>query len=349
MLPVLMIMIALLWVACTSQQPYPALVNAEASPEAQALLQFLHSIEGKYILSGHHNYHFESYRWSQGVKDITGDYPVVWGSDFSFRFMGEDPATERQKLIDHAIEYYNKGHIITLMWHSCFPTECDSCSKESIWLWQPGVSPETWDSLTTPGTELNDKWIEQVDHIAGYLKQLRDAHIPVLWRPYHEMNGIWFWWCNKRGDDGYAKLWRMMYDRFVNYHHLNNLIWVWNANAPRDIEGDEAYPYELFFPGLDYVDVLAADVYHYDYRQSHHDDLLKLAQGKPIALGEVGKMPMPEVIEQQPDWTWFMCWGPWLERANSPDSVKALYDSPRVLTLGEVQRDSKGQYSIHPK
>ena len=56
--------------------------------------------------------------------------------------------------------------------------------------------------------------------------------MPVLWRPYHEMNGDWFWWGKKTGPSGHRALWRMMYDRFVNYHGLNNLLWVWNANAP---------------------------------------------------------------------------------------------------------------------
>ncbi len=84
-----------------------------------------------------------------------------------------------------------------------------------------------------------------------------------------------------------------MYDRYVNHHHLDNLIWVWNTNAPRDRENDEAYAYELYFPGLEYVDVLAADVYHNDYRQEHHDQLVELAEGKVISLGEVGELPLP--------------------------------------------------------
>ena len=74
-----------------------------------------------------------------------------------------------------------------------------------------------------------------VDKIAGYLKELQDAEIPVLWRPYHEMNGDWFWWGKKKGEDGYKKLWSMMYDRFVNFHGLNNLLWVFNTNEFKKI------------------------------------------------------------------------------------------------------------------
>jgi mannan endo-1,4-beta-mannosidase len=160
------------------------------------------------------------------------------------------------------------------------------------------------------------------------------------------MNGVWFWWCRHPGEDGYIKLWRMMYDYFTNHHKLNNLIWVWNPNAPRDKEGDEAYAYIDYFPGLEYVDVLAADVYHNDYRKSHHDQLLELAQGKPIAFGEVGRMPSPEILEEQPKWTWFMGWANWLYKANTPDSVKILYNSSRTITLDMIEKDNTGKFSI---
>ena len=60
------------------------------------------------------------------------------------------------------------------------------------------------------------------------------------------MNGVWFWWGNKKGKDGIAKLWKMMYDRYTNHFKLNNLLWVWGANGVRDIPGDEAYAYKDF-------------------------------------------------------------------------------------------------------
>ena len=146
--------------------------------------------------------------------------------------------------------------------------------------------------MTTEGSDLNKAWKQQADTIAGYLKQLQDARVPVLWRPFHEMNGVWFWWCNHKGENGFKKLWIMMYDYYVNYHKLDNLIWVWNTNAPRDIPGDEAFPYKDFWPGHEYVDVLAADVYRNDWKQSHHDDLLKLANGKVILAHISGRMRM---------------------------------------------------------
>jgi mannan endo-1,4-beta-mannosidase len=113
----------------------------------------------------------------------------------------------------------------------------------------------------------------------------------------------------------------------------DNLIWVWNPNAPRDWENDEAYAYHLFYPGHDYVDILAADIYKSDYKLSHHDELLELADGKPIAIGECGRLPDPEFFDRQTQWTWFMVWAEWIWRHNEPENVRAIYNHPRVKSM----------------
>ena len=252
----------------------------------------------------------------------------------------------RKKTIAEAKKKYAEGHIITLMWHGCFPTDGDCCDGSSIWAMENRPSQEEWEKLVTEGTELNNAWKVGVDKIAEYLKQLQDENIPVLWRPYHEMNGVWFWWCNQKGEQGFKRLWIMMYNYFTNVHKLNNLIWVWNTNAPRDIPGDEAWDYELFYPGTEYVDILAADVYRNDYKQSHHDDLVAMDGGKPIALGEVGNVPTLEIIEKQPNWTWFMPWGWILFVFDKPELVKEIMNSEKVLTLDEIERDKKENYTV---
>ena len=257
----------------------------------------------------------------------------------------------RTAMIQRVKEQYAKGHIITLMWHGCFPTEGHECMGETIWAMGQSPSEQEWMDLVTEGTAINTAWKAQVDVIASYLKELQDAKIPILWRPYHEMNGVWFWWCNKQGENGFPKLWKMMYDRFTHYHKLNNLIWVWNTNAPRDIPGDEAHPYHLFYPGNDKVDILAADVYRNDYKQSHHDDLLTLGNNKLISLGEVGNAPSADILQEQPHWSWFMLWAYAINMRGeeAQEAFNTTMASPAVLTLGEVARDAKGRYKVNPK
>jgi mannan endo-1,4-beta-mannosidase len=374
---------------------YISLINPAATERAANLYHFIQDIQGKYTLSGQHNFAGKGSEYSEQLEELTGRKAVVWGSDFSFCVEGEDamqfqhcgpanlPAIAPGKFravmdslgmtdstgsrreyrpepvfLDITLEEardrtmkeirarYAEGHIITLMWHGCYPAEGDCCEGSSIWTMENRPSPEEWDRLVTGGTALNDAWKQQADKVARYLKQLQEEDIPVLWRPYHEMNGVWFWWCSHPGEQGFKRLWIMMYDYFTNHHGLNNLIWVWNTNAPRDIPGDEAWPYEDFFPGIEYVDILAADVYRNDYKQSHHDRLVSLAEGKPVALGEVGEIPTVGILEQQPRWSWFMPWGWILFFSNSPDRIREVYQSPRVLTLDEVTVDRDGHYSV---
>jgi mannan endo-1,4-beta-mannosidase len=300
-------------------------VNKNASPEAKKLLAFLYSIKGKYIISGQHNFNTQLNTYSDSAYTKTGKYPALWGSDFIW-----DWKTDRgQDVVNEAIKKWHDGYIVTLMWHQGRPTDDPPFDwKESI---MGKLTDAQWTELTTPNTELNKRWLAQIDVIAGYLKQLQDAHVPVLWRPYHEMNGVWFWWGNKKGSDGIAKLWKMMYDRYTNYFHLNNLIWVWGANGLRDIPMDEAYTYKDYYSGANYVDILGADVYHFDYEQKDYIELKELAHGKLMALTEVGELPNQAVLSAQPEWTYFMVWTNFLWSDNTLDRVRQIYSSPQTL------------------
>lgn len=306
-------------------------VNPNASKEAKQLLAFI-ADSGDRILSGQHCYNNEPDRYFDKVKEMTGKYPAIWGTDFYWSGGDNDPGF---KVVQDAIKKYKEGAIITLMWHVGKPGDKAPYGwKESV---QSEISDEDWQALITPGTNLHKQWLSQVDQLAIHLKELQKQHIPVLWRPYHEMNGVWFWWGNKPGQNGFVKLWKQLYNRLTDHHKINNLIWVWNANAPRDIPKDEGFDYKLFYPGHEYVDILATDVYHFDYEQNEYEQLLALAEGKPIALGEVGQLPKTNILEAQPKWSWFMVWSGWLLTANSEEGVKEIYNYPKTLTRDETK------------
>lgn len=324
-----LLLITLFFFTSAISQSYKP-VNTNATKEAKELLEYLYSLKGKYILSGQHNYSHELLRSTDSVKTITGKLPVVWGTDF----LGNEKT--RRDLVDESIRQYRKGSIVTLMYHQVKPFDHDSLGfSKSV---KGRVTDEQWEQIVTPGTPYYNMLIEKIDAVAFYLKQLQEAGIPVLWRPYHEMNGMWFWYGNRPGPEGFVKLWKIMYDRYVNHHKLNNLIWVWNANAPRDWKDDEAYPYHLFYPGNEYVDVLAADIYKNDYKKSHHDQLIEMGKGKVIALGECGILPTPEVLKEQPQWVWFMDWATFIWQHNDPEKVRELYNYEKVLTLDEITK-----------
>jgi mannobiose 2-epimerase len=315
-----------------SDQKHFAPVNKNASPEARKLLEYLYSVRGNKTIAGHHNYIGRIDTYPNRVKELTGKLPEIWGCDFAGYFRKGYADT----LVQTAYRKFKEGYIITLMWHVGRPQDDPPFGwKESV---QAKLTDREWEELITPGTALNSKWLSRVDSIAQYLNELQVLGVPVLWRPYHELNGVWFWWGNRKGENGSAKLYKLMFDRFVNYHKLNNLIWVWNTNAPRQLIDDEAYAYEDYFPGIDYVDVLATDVYRSDYRQSHHDDLAKLGQGKIIALGEVGEVPTPDILARQPLWAWFMIWGNFVDTHNTPQQMRDLYNYPNIVTHEDFLR-----------
>jgi len=377
--PIITLTTLLLLTCCTTQYTGQHPVNPSASEEARELLSFLYSIQGRYTLSGEHNFAGDLLLYDDEVFAMTGKRPVVWGSDFSFRDIGDGferyqhagPATitvpfgrpclediltleqARQNIVDEAITKWHEGRIITLMWHCCDPRQGGSndCNGDKVWtLEQNAPTQEEWDSLCTESTTLNDNWKREMDTVIPYLKQLQEAGVPVLWRPFHEMNGAWFWWGNKPGENGFKRLWILTYNYMALENGLNNLLWVFDPNAPRVKKDDDAFPYEWFYPGNEYVDILAADIYARDFRQSHHDQLIELGGGKPIAMGEVGQLPESvSLLEEQPGWTWFMVWGYFIGRSSGPEEqvalVRSFYESPKVLTLDEV-KFAKGRHTV---
>lgn len=309
----------------------PRPVTPQPSAEAASLLGYLQGISGKRTLVGQHCAPLVESSRLVVVERTMKHYPALFGQDFGFDAGGMwDGINFRQRVVDEAIRRHQEGFIITLMWHAVRPMEDEPVSfEDSI---QGELTASEWQELVTPGTPLNERWQSQVDVVAWFLKQLRAARVPVLWRPYHEMNGDWFWWGKKPGADGYKKLYRMLFDRFVRFHGLNNLLWVYNANEVRE----NVDPYETYYPGADVVDVLATDVYHGGFAEEDYRQLLAVAQGKPIALGEVGQPPAVELLEKQPRWTWFMLWGDLPPpRPGSPD-FSPTYRAARTLTHDEL-------------
>ncbi len=302
----------------------PALNNPQAALEARHLLDYLHGLPPGYILTGQHNFPATISQSYERVHALTGRYPALWGQDFGFAAYGDkDSIHAREAIIAEAIEQHKRGAIITLMWHTVRPTEDEpGVFQGSV---MADISPQAYADLVTPGTAVHTRWLAQADRVAEHLKVLQRENIPVLWRPYHEMNGAWFWWGHKTGTR-FVALWRQMYRRFTADHGLHNLIWVWNTNAPNH---PGVLSYEALFPGHAYVDVLATDIYHGDYRQRYHDNLLRLAAGKPIAIGECAELP--EALERQQAWRWFMAWADLLEPKNSVERIRRVYHAANAI------------------
>ncbi len=312
-------------------------VTTDASPEAKALLKYIQSISGKYTLSGQHNFPASGERNTLFAADYIGETPIIWSQDFGFAAEGDkDSYLSRPAIIQEAVRQHRKGAIVAFCWHAVPPT-----AEEPV-TFQPGpgkdpaaplasvqgrLTDKQFRDILTPGTALYRQWAKQVDVIASYLKQLADAKVPVLWRPYHEMNGDWFWWGGRSGGKyTTAALYRQIFDRLVKYHKLNNLIWVWSVDRP----GKPGREFSNFYPGNQYLDILAIDIYGNDFNQAYYEGLLALSRGKPVTLGEVGNPPAPEVLEKQPDWVYWVVWSG-MVRGTSQNDYEKLVKYPHAL------------------
>lgn len=314
-------------------------VTPDALPETRALLEFFHEISGRYTLTGQHNYPNVKARNSEFAAKYIGHTPVVWGTDFGFAAAGDtDSCLARPDIVQEAIRQHRLGSIIAICWHAVPPTADEPVTFRPL----PGADPARlasvqgqlldaqFQDLLTPGTSLHQKWETQVDAIAVFLKQLEDARVPVLWRPYHEMNGAWFWWGGRTTEPfTTAALYRQIFDRLVKHHRLKNLVWVWSVDR---IAGEPEREYALFYPGSEYLDMLALDVYGNDFAQSYYDKLVGLSQGKPLVLAEVGNPPSPVILKMQPRWAYTMTWAG-MVRNTSKAQYEVLMNDSRILNL----------------
>ncbi|MEJ2544986.1 MAG: glycosyl hydrolase [Calditrichaceae bacterium] len=312
-------------------------VTPHASKEAQALLDLFYNISGKYVLTGQHNFPNVKDRNSQFAAKYIGKTPIIWSTDMGFAKPGDtDSYLARPDIVKEAIRQHQLGSIITICWHAVPPTADEpvtfrpefgqKVNPESLTTVQGQLLDQQFKDILTPGTELHERWEAQVDTVAFYLKKLRDANVPVLWRPYHEMNGNWFWWGGRTGKYSTKELYLQLYDRYVNHHKLTNLIWVWSVDRAHKKE----MQYSNYYPGNDYLDIIALDVYGRDFSQVYYDSLNALSKGKPMVLGEVGNPPTPDILDAQPRWSYYVVWAN-MVRNTSKKEYKTLQNDPRVL------------------
>lgn len=311
-------------------------VSPGASPEAKALLGFIYSISGSYTLTGQHNYPNTKDRNSQFASEYSGMTPAVWSSDMGFAEDGDtDSYLARPDIVKEAIRQHSLGSIITICWHAVPPTADEPVTfrptgpvhPDSLASIQGQLTDEQFRDVLTPGTLLHERWLAQVDSVAVYLKQLQEAGVPILWRPYHEMNGDWFWWGGRVGEYSTIDLYRQLFDRYVKYHGLTNLVWVWNVDRP----SIPIRKFSNFYPGNEYLDILSLDVYGSDYNKDYYDSLKVLSMGKPLLFGEVGNPPFPEILDEQPDWALWVIWAG-MVRNISKEQYELLYNDSRIIT-----------------
>ncbi len=297
--------------------PDAKLSNPNATQKTQSLYAFLCDTYGKKALAGQQESTWkgsENYEFNI-IQNASGKLPVIRGLDY----MGEDFSGCNRR----AKAWAAKGGVVTICWHC--GDDFKGSHRESL------AATPNWSKLLTPGTSEYNALIAGMDKGAAALKELQEADVPVVWRPFHEFDGAWFWW-GKGGAENFKKLWRLMYDRYTNEWGLNNLIWTLGYSG--DVKAG-------WYPGDEYVDVIGADTY-----VNHTDSLVSMYQraasvsNKPVCLHENGPIPDPEKMKADgAKWLWFMTWHTSFidgNAINTANYLKQVYNSDYLLTLDEI-------------
>lgn len=253
-------------------QPQVSIVDTQATAETRSLFAYLKDTSGKKILFGHQHDTTVSFAGKDAsgkvisdVKQSTGDYPAVFGWDtLSLDGLENPPGVagdyeaSRISLSAAMKEAYELGGIVTLSTHPYnFISGGDFKDKENT----PGAV-ESIVSRILPGGDHNAEFNAYLDRIANFANQLKDDNgklIPVLFRPFHEQNGGWFWWgSSTRSNSEYLELYRYTVEYLRDTKGVHNFLYVYSPNGP--FNGNEA-EYLMTYPGDDYVDILGMDQY----------------------------------------------------------------------------------------
>ncbi len=271
------------------------LVNPSSTENTRKLYQFLRDNFRKKIISGVMT--LESFDETNWIKQQTGKEPALTGIDFMHCNRGYTWYNNNTPVNDATI-WYDKNGIPALCWHWRDPSRVTEA-------FYTGETSFDVSKIFDENSSEYKAMISDIDYIAGLLKQLSDNNVPVLWRPLHEASGGWFWW-GAKGAGACKKLWQIMFDRMVNYHQVNNLIWIWTTDT-HETNMD-------WYPGDEYVDILGVDIYAEkgDFSSQYlvFDKIKTDFEGKKmVTLSECGIVPDPDNLKNdQAGWSYFMPW-----------------------------------------
>lgn len=321
------------------------------------MLSFLHQLprEGRVLSGQFTNFgRHADLRFPRLIHRATGRWPALVGVDYAdfnakskrrhtVQWLMNAVSRARFDLVTHddlhtaapnrvARSYWRAGGLVTIGAHFANPA-----NPRGGGLRDRGVDLA---SLLVPGTATHRRWLRQLDTIAAALAELRDAGVVVLWRPFHEMNGGWFWWGRPR-PAVFARVWRHMFRYFSQTKRLDNLLWVFGPNM-----GNDAARY---YPGDAFVDVVGLDAYTDHVDRAHIAGYAALVRtGKPFGFSEFGphnswnpprdfdcRRLLAAFETQFPRICFFLAWNAnWCPARNR--HARRLYRSPRILNRDEL-------------
>jgi len=253
-------------------------VDMNATAETKALYSNLKEIQGKNIMVGHHDATLYGHTWEgdenrSDIKDVCGSHPALIGFDFALitNKPSSMTANRSELLLRRIIETYNRGGVITMCWHTDNPL-----TGETAWVDTTKAVVNTVKELL-PGGKAHESYKNKLKLIAGMAQKAKGADgklVPVIFRPFHEMEGGWFWWGRPHRSAGeFKSLWRFTVEYLRDTLGVHNFLYAFSTDCKFKTHED----YLIDYPGDEYVDVLGMDEY-WDFRPDGANNPLLAAE-----------------------------------------------------------------------
>jgi len=251
----------LLFSACMNQDIASLkLADQNASLTTVKLLTRMHELSKQGIMFGHQDDLAYGIGWKSpdGQSDVfrvCSDYPAIFGWDLADIETGSQyniDSVPFGEMMKFAIKIHDQGGINTFSWHANNPLTGGNAWDVNT----PGVVKSI-----LPGGSKHDEYTMRLDKLAIFFSNLKDANgicIPVIFRPFHEQTGNWFWWGKSHcSAEECITLWKYTFTYLTQTKNIHNLIYAFSTadSFNTTVEFSDRYP------GDAYVDIVGFDIY----------------------------------------------------------------------------------------
>lgn len=342
--------------------------------QRELLAERLQTLQQKGYMFGHQDDPMYGLTWaydkdSSDVKNVCGDYPAVMGFELGGIEMGDEKSLDSvpfTRITEEVVAHYERGGIVTISWHPRNPLTTIEGGGNAGQKFPQGTAWDTSDSTVVKNilpqgshNKLFQTWMQRLSDFLATLKTADGKKVPVIFRPWHENTGSWFWWGEKLCTvEEYKALWNMLQDK-LDADGFDNLLWAYSPGMASYLTNEK---YLERYPGDDRIGLVGIDGYQWgtkeDFVSQLDQNLQMLCQfakehGKIAALTECGLKNLTDstwwtstlqpVVQKYPI-SYLLVWRNYKEEWFGPSPSKPdasyfrnFYQSDKTLFLKDIQ------------
>jgi mannan endo-1,4-beta-mannosidase len=331
---------------------YTGTSDPQAIDNAKSLLRWLYTLPdkpGKRVLSGQEIGCYDGpqgyYDYAGGIERRTGKLPALIETDY-YASIWENFFIDAERKNEVLRKHWEAGGLVAL--HLNFPNPWTGGEVHDT-----GRGSGSYSDCYTPGTDAYSRLRTEFDAVAERLIELQKHGVVVLFRPFHEVNGGWFWWYSEKAEE-FKQMWRYWHTYLRESKGVHNILWVYSPSPLRRELFFKQGPHR-YYPGGEYVDINALDLYEHDLGDRYRGNYTAMVElGKPVGFGELGGDFPPternltwnltrisDAMENHfPEAVYWLSWSSWgkygiMAMEQLPD-LEELFAHPLIASLEDV-------------